>query len=66
MVLKKLLLEHEVERARTSNETSLDTARKAFRRLSNAIFVGVDIDRIIAPTGKDFIFADDLEKAEEN
>ena len=63
MELKKKLMEHEVERVKATTE-SIDTARKAFRRLSNVIFVGVDIDRVAVPTGQEFFFAEDLESAE--
>ena len=63
MELKKKLMENEIERVRLGGEDkeSLETARKAFKRMSNVIFVGVDIDRDAVPTGQDFFFAGDLE-----
>ena len=60
--LKKLLVANEIERVQSSsNNESLDTARKAFKRLSNVIFLGVDVDQQIAPTNKEFAFSEDLE-----
>ena len=57
MELKKSLMEHEVKRATTQEEKN--TAKKAFMRLSNAIFVGVDIDRLDR-AGNQFTLAEDF------
>ena len=59
MELKKSLMEHEVKRATT--QESINTAKKAFTRLSNAIFLGVDIDRVNL-AGNEFTLAEDVDE----
>ena len=53
--LKKLLVNHELSR---SNDAG--AAAKSFKRLSNAIFVGIDIDRTEPDTV--FFLAEDINK----
>ena len=41
--LKKLLLDHETARVSTvGNELDISAAKKSFKKLSNAIFIGVE------------------------
>ena len=56
MELKKLLINHELERMKSSGDGAMAAAKKNFQRLSNTIFVGVDIDRRPA----DFVLAEDI------
>ena len=60
MALKKSLMVHEEERATTEEERSI--SKKAFMRLSNAIFVGVDIDSVDI-AGNQFTLAEDVDTA---
>ena len=53
--LKKLLMDHENERLNDAGETSA----KAFKRLSNTIFVGIDMD--CTDPNTEFLFADEIE-----
>ena len=53
MQLKKLLVDHEAARSKDAG-----CSAKAFKRLSNAIFVGVDIDTTDPHT--DFLLAEDI------
>ena len=54
LVLKKLLMEHEINRVGSNA-----TASKSFRRLSNAIFIGIETDSGPDPS-YEFALAADL------
>ena len=57
LVLKKLLVAHEIDRVQGDG--------KSFKRLSNAIFIGIDIDAVPNPS-YEFALAEDLQADEDS